>query len=88
METVIGFVAGYLVGAGDGKDGLARVRSSLRSIWHSPEARRLAAEAVTVARGAVSQLSEKALGPDARDLPDALARNAVTALTRKPSRAA
>ena len=88
METVIGFVAGYLVGAGDGKDGLARVRSSLRSIWHSSEARRLAAEAVTVARGAVSQLSEKALGQDARELQDALARSAVTALNRKRSQAA
>jgi hypothetical protein len=88
METVIGFVAGYLVGAGDGKDGLERLRSSCRSIWNSPEARRLAAEAVTVARSAASQLSEKALGRDARDLPDALARSAVAALTRKPSRAA
>jgi hypothetical protein len=88
METVIGFVAGYLVGAADGKDGLARLKSSCRSIWNSPEARKLAAEAVTVARSAVSQVSEKTLGRDARDLPDALARNAVTALTRKASRAA
>jgi hypothetical protein len=60
----------------------------LGSIWHSPEACRLAAEAVTVARSAASQLSEKALGKDARDLPDALARNAVSALTGKASRAA
>jgi hypothetical protein len=88
METVIGFVAGYLVGAGDGKDGLERLRSSVQSIWHSPEARRLAVEAIAVARSAASQLSEKALGKDARDLPDALARNAVSALTRKPPRAA
>ena len=88
METLIGFVAGYLVGTGDGKDGLARLRSSCRSIWTSPEARRLAAEAVSVARSAVSQVSEKALGRDAGDLTDALARNAVTALTRKVSRAA
>jgi hypothetical protein len=88
METVIGFVAGYLVGAGDGKEGLERVRSSLRSIWNSPEARKLAAEAVTVARSAVSQVSEKALDRDAGDLTDALARNAVGALTRKAPRAA
>jgi hypothetical protein len=88
METVIGFVAGYLLGAGDGKDGLERLKSSARSIWNSPEARRVAAEAVTVARAAVSQVSERALGRDAGDLTDALARNAVTALTRKASRAA
>ncbi len=88
METVIGFVAGYLVGAADGQDGLERVKSSCRSIWNSKEARRLAAEAVTVARSAVSQLSEKALGQDADGLRDALARNAVTALSRKMSRAA
>jgi hypothetical protein len=88
METVIGFVAGYLVGTADGNEGLERLKSSCRSIWNSAEARRLAGEAMTVARGVVSQVSEKALGRDAGDLTDELARNAVTALTRKVSRAA
>ena len=31
METIVGFVAGYLVGTREGRDGLDRLRSS----WHS-----------------------------------------------------
>jgi 3-polyprenyl-4-hydroxybenzoate decarboxylase len=57
METVIGFVAGYLVGTREGREGLARMRSSWRSIRTSPELRRLAAEAVTAAEAAVSRAS-------------------------------
>jgi len=49
METIIGFVAGYLIGTKDGKDGLNRIKSSLRDIAQSPEARRLAGEAMKMA---------------------------------------
>jgi hypothetical protein len=49
METIIGFAAGYLVGAKEGRDGLARLKSSVESIAKSPEARRLAAEAMSFA---------------------------------------
>jgi hypothetical protein len=49
METVIGFIAGYLVGTNHGRAGLARVRRSLEAIRTSPEARRLAAQATGVA---------------------------------------
>ena len=48
METILGFVAGYLVGTRDGKDGLERMRSSLHSIRTSPEVRKLAADAITL----------------------------------------
>jgi len=88
METVIGFVAGYLVGTADGKDGLARLRSSCRSIWNSAEARRLASEALTVARFAASKAAENSAGWNAADLADVLARRAVGAPPRKASRAA
>ncbi len=37
METIVGFVAGYLVGTREGKDGLERMRSSWHSIRTSPE---------------------------------------------------
>jgi len=57
METIVGFVAGYLVGTREGKDGLDRLRSSWHSIRTSPEVRKLAAEAVTVAEMAVRQVS-------------------------------
>jgi hypothetical protein len=49
METIIGFAAGYLTGVKDGGQGLERIKSSLRDIAQSKEARRLASEAVTMA---------------------------------------
>jgi hypothetical protein len=61
METMIGFIAGYLVGAKDGPSGLARVRRSLEAIRASPELRRLTAEAVGVAGAVVRQASRRGL---------------------------
>jgi hypothetical protein len=52
METILGFVAGYLAGSRDGKDGPKRLRESFEAIISSPEVKRLAAEAMTVAEAA------------------------------------
>jgi hypothetical protein len=49
METILGFVAGYLAGCRDGKDGVKRLRESLEAIASSPEVKRLAGEAMTMA---------------------------------------
>ena len=49
METLIGFIAGYLVGTREGKAGLERLRESVDSIRRSPDVRRLAGQAITVA---------------------------------------
>jgi hypothetical protein len=49
METLIGFVVGYLVGAREGPGGVERLKTSVNSIIASPEARRMLAEAVAVA---------------------------------------
>jgi hypothetical protein len=49
METLIGFVVGYLVGAREGKDGVERLKTSVNSIIGSAEARRMLAEAMAVA---------------------------------------
>jgi hypothetical protein len=57
METFIGFVAGYLVGTREGRAGLERLRSSWHSIRTSPEVRKLAGEAMTVAEMAVRRSS-------------------------------
>ena len=57
METIIGFVAGYLVGANGGRDGLQRVRSSWQAIRTSPEVRRLVTEGVVVAQAAAGRAS-------------------------------
>jgi hypothetical protein len=49
METFIGFVVGYLVGAHEGKSGPERLKKSLNAILASDEARRLISEAMTAA---------------------------------------
>ena len=49
METVIGFIVGYLVGTSHGRAGLAKVRTSVEAIRTSPELRRLAGEATGIA---------------------------------------
>jgi hypothetical protein len=82
METIVGFVAGFLVGTREGKDGLDRLRSSWHSIRTSPEVRKLAAEAVTVAEMAVRQVSSGrgnlgGLGGAVGDVRDMLVRRAV-----------
>ena len=87
METIVGFVAGYLVGTREGKDGLDRLRSSWHSIRTSPEVRKLAAEAMTVAEMAVRQVSGRGgLGGAVGDVRDMLVGRAVGA--REGSRAA
>jgi hypothetical protein len=90
METIVGFVAGYLVGTREGRDGLERLRSSWHSIRTSPEVRKLALEAVSVAEMAVRQVSGRGnlsgLGGAVGDVRDMLVRRAAGA--REGSRAA
>lgn len=49
METLIGFVAGYLVGTREGKTGLERLKTSWHAIRTSPEVRKLAGDAISAA---------------------------------------
>jgi hypothetical protein len=87
METIVGFVAGYLVGTREGRDGVERLRSSWHSIRTSPEVRKLALEAVSVAEMAVRQVSGRGgLGGAVGDVRDMLVRRAVG--VREGSRAA
>jgi hypothetical protein len=62
METVVGFVAGYLAGCRDGEEGLARLRESLKAIRDSPETRRMAGQAAALAGG----MLQRAVGQAAR----------------------
>jgi hypothetical protein len=62
METIIGFVIGYLVGSREGKAGLERLRTSATAIMRSPEVRRLATEAITLAESAARQASSEGVG--------------------------
>jgi hypothetical protein len=89
METIVGFVAGYLVGTRQGREGLERLRSSWHSIRNSAEARKLAGEAVTVAEMAVRRASSGGfggLGGAVGGVTDILVRRAVA--SREKSRAA
>jgi hypothetical protein len=88
METIMGFVAGYLVGTQDGRDGLERLRKSWQSIRTSPEVRRLAAEAVTVAQATVKRASAGALGGTVSGVTDMLAKRAAAAAGLPGRRAA
>jgi hypothetical protein len=53
METLIGFVAGYIAGCQDGPDGVKRLRSTVEAIVKSDEVKRLTAEAMSFAEVAV-----------------------------------
>lgn len=86
METIVGFVAGYLVGTRQGREGLERLRASLQSIKDSPEVRKLAAEAVAVAETAVRQASSGGIKSLGGGVTDILVRRA--AASRKGPRAA
>ena len=45
METIVGFVAGYLVGTSAGKAGLKRLQESWPASSTSPHVRKMAADA-------------------------------------------
>ena len=53
MEAIIGFVAGYLVGTREGKAGLERLKTSWHAIRSSPEVRKMATDAITMAEQVV-----------------------------------
>jgi hypothetical protein len=72
METLVGFIAGYLTGSQDGKDGLQRLRESVNAIRKSPEARKLVGEAMGFAeiamKRATSSRSVAGLGGNVTDM--------------------
>jgi hypothetical protein len=80
METIVGFVAGYLVGTREGRDGLERMRSSWRSIRTSPEVRKLAADAISLVEAAMRERSGRAsIGGAVGNVTDMLVRRATAA---------
>ncbi len=62
METIIGFAAGYLAGSAEGSAGPNRLRSSLRAIANSQEARRLATEGIALASTVLRQVATRGVG--------------------------
>jgi hypothetical protein len=90
METLVGFVAGYLAGCQDGPDGVKKLRSSAEAIVNSDEFKRLAAEAMSFAqvfvRRAVSDGNLGSLSGTIGTVTDVLVRRA--SATGKATRAA
>ncbi|MGD0924239.1 MAG: hypothetical protein ABR926_03510 [Streptosporangiaceae bacterium] len=61
METIIGFVAGYLTGVSEGREGMDRARKSLEAIRTSPELRRLVADGVGLAQVVLGRVAKGGL---------------------------
>ena len=77
METLFGFVAGYLAGCNDGQDGLKRLRASVEAIMKSDEAKRVAAEAMGFAELAVRRAaSGRSLSGTVESVTDVLMQRA------------
>jgi hypothetical protein len=74
METIIGFAAGYLAGTRDGKEGLDRLRNSVRGIARSPEARRLVTDAVAMAGAIAGRSSARSAASTASAVADLVMR--------------
>lgn len=80
METLIGFVVGYLVGTKQGREGLDKVRESVDVIRNSPEVRQLVLTGSSIAGAAVRQVLSGGAS--------AILTGAVDALAHKERRAA
>jgi len=83
METIIGFAAGYLVGAKEGKDGLDRMKTSVEAIVNSPETRKLAGQAMALAAVVMRQASARGIGASASGVADLVMRRISETATAK-----
>jgi len=59
VETVIGFVVGYLVGTRQGRQGVQNALESAQAIWVSPETKRLLGEGLSAAEAVAGPAMER-----------------------------
>jgi hypothetical protein len=83
METIIGFIAGYLTGVSEGRDGLQRARKSLEAIRTSPEFRRLVLDAVGVAQLAAGRAAKSGLSGSLSGVTELIASRAGSSRDRR-----
>jgi hypothetical protein len=88
VETIIGFVAGYLVGSREGKAGLKRLRESWRAIRSSPEVRKLAGDAFSMAELAARKASGRGLSAAGGAVVRTVMERAASGQRREDARAA
>jgi hypothetical protein len=84
METIIGFAAGYLAGTRDGREGLDRIKTSVEAIVKSPETRRLATQAISIAGAVARQAASRGIGGTASGVAAGLVRRVGDAAVAKP----
>ena len=80
METLIGFVIGYVVGTRQGREGLQKAREALDAIRNSDEVRQMVVTGAAVAGGAVKQVLGGGAGAVLTGVVDALSRKAADVL--------
>jgi hypothetical protein len=78
METIIGFIVGYLTGVSEGRDGLKRARASLEAIRNSPEFRRLLSDGITVAQGVAGRAAKGGLSSTVSGVTELISSRAAT----------
>jgi hypothetical protein len=86
METIIGFAVGYIAGAQEGKAGLNRIRTSLRAIAESPQTRRIATDAITLAGSIAGRRSARGAMATANGLAGLVIRRLTESSSRGSSR--
>lgn len=86
METLIGFMVGYVLGTRQGRDGLRAVRQSVEAIRNSPEARELLAGGVSVAGSMAKQLLSGGAAPMIANVVGVVSRKADEMLGDEGSR--
>jgi hypothetical protein len=84
METLVGFMVGYLVGTRQGRDGMRRTRESFDAIRTSPDVRQLVATGAAIAGSTAKQLLSGGAGP----LLAAVSRRAAVLMNDEDRRAA
>jgi hypothetical protein len=77
METVIGFVVGYVVGTREGRAGFEKMVSSFDAIRRSEELRRMVGTAVATATPVLRQLAGGGAAAMVGSVVDELTRRAV-----------
>jgi hypothetical protein len=88
METLIGFVIGYLVGTQQGRDGLQKVRASAQAITESPEVREMLTTGASLASSAVKQVLSGGAGAVLNGAVESFTRRATEVMSGTESRRA
>ncbi|KAA2263404.1 hypothetical protein F0L68_10255 [Solihabitans fulvus] len=86
MQTLIGFVVGYLLGTSHGRNGVKKTLDSIEAIRNSDEVRQLVRAGVSVAGTAAKRVMNGGAGAMLHDAVEAFARRAAETTSSDPER--